>query len=105
MNRLRPVELLQEVVNLLRQLVEAADAQPLRGMGPEDLLTEEEVARYVHLRREETRSWLQARRVVPHISPGRARIPLFRVADVRLALLDDRAAGATSDARRRLTSA
>lgn len=88
----------------LRRLVEISETHPLRGLGPEDLLTEEEVSRYVHVRREEARAWLQARRVVPHISPGRARIPLYRVADVRLALTDDRAAGETSSARRRLNA-
>ncbi len=102
MNRLRPVELLEEAVRLLRQLVEATQAQPLRGLNDADLLTVEQVARYTHGRSCDAKAWLVARRVTPHIGFGRGKIPLYCVADVRRAMLDDNALVATSEARRRV---
>ena len=48
MSLTRPIDLLAEAVSLLRQLVEATQAQPLRGLNDADLLTVEEVARYTH---------------------------------------------------------
>lgn len=43
MSLTRPIDLLAEAVSLLRQLVEAAQAQPVRGLNESDLLTVEEV--------------------------------------------------------------
>ena len=102
MSLTRPVDLLAEAVSLLRQLVEATQAQPLRGLNDADLLTVEEVARYTHGRTCDAKAWLVARRVTPHIGFGRAKVPLYCVADVRRAMLDDNALVATSEARRRV---
>lgn len=80
------VDLLQETVSLLRRLVEVSEVEPLRGLGPEDLLTEEEVSRYVRIQRSEVRAWLVRVRCPRALSPGKRKIALYRVCDVRRAL-------------------
>ena len=80
---------LAELCDLARRGVEALERMegaPLRGVGPEDLLTEEEVGRYIRLRRIDVRAWLVSQRVPRAVSPGAGRIPLYRACDVRRAL-------------------
>ena len=93
------LELLTDHVGRLVQLLEDA---PLRGLGPEDLLTELEVARYVRIKNSEVRTWLTGRKVPRALSPGKARIPLYRVKDVRLALEEDHSRAEQDQARKRL---
>lgn len=80
------IEPVERVSALLARLVELLESSPLRGVGPEDLLTEEEVARYVRIQRAQVRGWLARARVPRALSPGKAHIALYRACDVRRAL-------------------
>ena len=87
---------LARLADLLERLVGALESQPLRGLGPEDLLTREEVARYLRCHVTDAGRWLDddghGRPRVPRaLSPGRRGTTLYRVADVRLALDTTRA--------------
>jgi hypothetical protein len=104
----RVLDLLEVAVDHLGGIRSALDQQPLRGLGPEDLLTRDEVARYVRIQTAEVGRWLDDDghghpRVPRALSPGKARIPLYRVADVRRALAEDRSTAAEQSARARLT--
>lgn len=98
----RLATLLEAAVGHLEAIRSAQETAPLRGLGPEDLLTRDEVARYVRIQNAEVDAWLSSRRVPRALSPGKRRIPLYRVTDVRLALGEDRADAREQDARRRL---
>lgn len=80
------IEPLERAAASLARLVELVEAAPLRGVGPEDLLTEDEVARYVRIQRAQVRGWLALACVPRALSPGRAHIALYRACDVRRAL-------------------
>lgn len=99
----RALELLEAIAGHLEAL--RADQQPLRGLGPEDLLTRDEVARYVRIQTAEVDAWLTRKKVPRALSPGKRRIALYRVRDVRLALDEDRSGARETDARRRLSGA
>lgn len=99
----RAFELLEAIAGHLEALRAAVDQQPLRGLGPEDLLTRDEVARYVRIQTAEVDGWLARKKVPRALSPGKRRIALYRVRDVRLALDEDRSDVRETDARRRLS--
>lgn len=68
----RLVELLEVATDHLAALRAASEAHPLRGLGPEDLLTREEVARYVRISTSEVGPWLAAAHVPRALSEDRS---------------------------------